>query len=189
MSRKMRIRVSVVAAMLLFGVSVPAPVQAGAACGSIILNTATVTLWSGPIDQIGFALTYNASAQVTVICPVVLPWKYADRAVASAGSTVTFWVCVNNMYMDVDGSVWNVTMTDRLPYGMGLDVAGMGSANWGVGALVATDMAWSASPAGPWTLWSTPPPAGQAAPLWLRWRVPRVGPLTSGCVSYRATIQ
>jgi uncharacterized repeat protein (TIGR01451 family) len=190
MNRKMRARVSVLAAALMLGAAAPQTAHAAAAaCGQIILNTATVTLWSGPIDQIGYALTYNASAQVRVICPVVLIDKRADRAVASAGSTVTFSIWIDNQYVTTDGSVWNVTITDRLPYGMALDNPGMNIGNWNVGALANTDVAWATSPAGPWTLWSTPPALWTVSPLWLRWRVPRLGPSTSGCVTYRATIQ
>ena len=182
-----RLATIAVAALLI---AAPRPASAATPCGTDIVNVASVTMWSGPIDQIGYELSYNVSATVRVICPITAIVKYAVPKVVAAGGLVTFYICIDNQRMAADGSVWNITVTDRLPYGMALDNASMITYGYGVGALANTDIAWSASLAGPWTLWSVlAPPAGQAAPFYLRWRVPMVGTIKSGCVAYRATVQ
>ncbi len=155
---------------------------AATACGTIITNVANTWMWSGPIDQIEFPLTYNVTATVKVICPVTALVKYADRSVASAGATVTFYICVDNQRMSVDGSVWNVTMTDRLPDGMGF-------IDWNTnnyGGTVSWS-AWSTSLApGGWS--SAAPAVGTQDPLYMRWQVASIAPMKSACVTYRATV-
>jgi uncharacterized repeat protein (TIGR01451 family) len=185
--RAVRISLIIAAALLL----APRAAFAATSCGTLVTNTATITMWSGPIDQIGYTLSYNVTATVKIICPITAVNKYAKPQVVSSGGVVTFYICIDNQRMSADGSVWNVTVTDRLPYGMALDIASMTLDNYGVGALANTDIAWSPNgAANSWTLWSTSaPPAGQAAPFYLRWRIPRIGVLASGCVSYRATVQ
>jgi uncharacterized repeat protein (TIGR01451 family) len=155
---------------------------AATGCGTLITNVATVTMWSGPMDQIGYALSYNVTATVVVICPVTGLVKYADRGVASAGSTVTFFVCVNNQRLTADGSVWNVTITDRMPPGMSF-------VDWGTndyGGTVSLRAYTGVLTPGGWTV--AAPAAGQGTPLYMRWRVDMVGPMKSACVTYRARI-
>lgn len=168
-------------------IAAPRLASAATPCGTNIVNVASVTMWSGPIDQIGYELSYNVSATVRVICPITAIVKYAVPKVVAAGGLVTFYICIDNQRMAADGSVWNITVTDRLPYGMAFDANSMLAFNYGTGAMVANDLGWSTSLAGPWTLGQ---PAGNSvAPLYLRWRVPMIGTIKSGCVAYRATVQ
>ena len=164
------------------------PVFAAAPCGADILNTASVTMWSGPIDQIGYALSYNVSASVRIVCPVTGLVKYARPSLVSAGGNVTFFVCVDNQR--IDGSVWNVTVTDRMPDGLGFVAfnpesyvgSTVGANLWG-GTITTS---WAASLAGPWTAGA--PVAGQQDPLFLRWVISAVGPLRTACVTFSAQI-
>jgi len=183
-------RALLVAALAL---TAPRPAQAAAtACGTIITNTAMITMWSGPIDQIGYEVSYGVTSTVMIICPITAIRKYAVPQEVSSGGAVTFYICVDNQRMSADGSVWNVTITDRLPYGLAMDqvsLAQMNAYNYGVPALAGTDISWASSLAGPWTTWATPPGAGQVAPFYIRWRVSSIGTLKSGCVAFHATVQ
>lgn len=170
------------AGAVLLAVGYPSAARAATACGTIITNVANTWMWSGPMDQIEFPLTYNVTATVTVICPVTALVKYADRGMASSGATVTFYICVDNQRMSVDGSVWNVTMTDRLPGGMGF--IDWNSNSYG-GTVSWTAWSTSLAPGG----WSGAAPAvGTQAPVYMRWQVASIAPMKSACVTYRATV-
>ena len=159
--------------------------HAGSACGSLITNTATVTMWSGPVDQIGFVLTYNVTAVVQVLCPVVSMVKYANRDMASVGSTVTFFICIVN---DRNDSIWNVTITDRLPRNMGFWDWNTANYNATTGGPWTVNQAYStAGLGGPWNR-AVAPNQGQGADLWMRWRIQMIGPARSACMTYRATV-
>lgn len=155
--------------------------------GTLITNTATITMWSGPIDQIGYELTYVAEATIRVITPVTSLLKYADRGTASSGATVTFYICINNERMTADGSVWNVVIIDRMPNGMGFISANLDNYGTGIaagspmygGALGTINTTYTAG---------TNPPVGQIAPLYMRWKMDMVGPMKSACVTFRATV-
>jgi len=181
------LKTTLISALLLLALA-PRPAQAATSCGTIVTNAAMITMWSGPIDQIGYELSYCVTATVMVICPITAVNKYAKPQIVASGGIVTFYICIDNQRMSADGSVWNVTVTDRLPYGMAFDANSMVAYNYGVGALnPASDISWATSLAGPWTFGN---PAGNtASPLYLRWRIPTIGVLKSGCVAYRATVQ
>jgi uncharacterized repeat protein (TIGR01451 family) len=178
-------KLAAILALVMAG-AVVAPGTAAAAatgCGTLITNVATVTMWSGPMDQIGYALSYNVTAVVKVVCPVTALLKFADRDTASAGSVVTFYVCVDNQRLSADGSVWNVTVTDRMPPGMSFvdwNANNYGGAvTWNAYNGVLTPGGWNATAA---------PVAGQGTPLYMRWQVAMIGPQKSACVTYRARI-
>lgn len=155
---------------------------AATACGTLVTNVANTYMWSGAPDFIEYPLTYNVTATVKVICPVTAFMKYADRGMASSGSTLTFYMCVDNQRMSVDGSVWNVTITDRLPDGVGF-------IDWNTNNYGGTVswQAWKADTApNGWT--TTAPVVGQLDPLYLRWAIASIAPMKSACVSYRVTV-
>jgi hypothetical protein len=162
----------------------PRAAMAATSCGAVITNTATITMWSGPIDQIGYEVSYNVTATVRVICPVTAVLKYARPAEVAATGVTTFYICIDNQRMSSDGSVWNVTVTDRLSDGMGFVAFNPQSYVIGGGAVLTSS--WAASLAGPWTVGS--PVAGQQDPLFLRWVISYVGTLKSGCVTFSASV-
>ena len=175
-------RLATVAVVALL--AMPRAAQAATSCGTIITNAATITMWSGPIDQIGYELSYNVTATVKVICPVTAILKYARPNVVATTGTVVFYICVDNQRMTADGSVWNITVTDRLSDGLGFVAFNPDSYVMGGGTVSAG--AYAASLAGPWTAGA--PPVGQQDPLFMRWVISYVGTLKSGCVSFSASI-
>ena len=164
--------------------ALPRVAQAATSCGAIITNTATITMWSGPIDQIGYEVSYNVTATVKVICPVTAVLKYARPAEVAASGVTTFYICIDNQRMSADGSVWNVTVTDRLSDGMGFVAFNPQSYIIGGGAILTSSYATSL--AGPWTVGT--PAGGTQDPLFLRWVINYVGTLKSGCVTFSASV-
>jgi len=170
-------------AALLVAASLSGRAHAGSACGALITNTAMLTMWSGPVDQIGYVLTYAVTAVVRVVCPVVSMTKYANRNVAAVGSTVTFFICVINDRAD---SIWNVTVTDRMPMSMGFWSWSTGNYNITSGGPYAINQAWAPTLTGVYS--TTAPAGGTIGPLYMRWRIERIGPAKSACVTYQATV-
>lgn len=184
MRRMARFLIPAASALLVAAMAPGRANAASAACGTIITNAATITFWSGPLDQIGYELSYNVTATVRVICPVTAVVKYAVPRVVAAGGTVTFFVCIDNQRMSPDGSVWNVTVTDKLPDGMGFVAFNPGAYIPAPGVVLSTSYATSLG--GTWTGGSPAP--GTQDPLYLRWVVSQVGTLKSACVTYSAQI-
>ena len=168
--------------------------HAATACGTIITNVATATMTSGFPDFVAYAVSYNATCTVAVLCPpVVRLVKWATTPMCAAGCTVTFQVCIENQMTD---TVWGITMTDALPGNM--TFVAMGSqvplsvvANYDttlggpfvLGAVVGSS---ASTTAGPWNAGG--PTVGQAPVWYLRWVVPGIGPAKSACVTYAARI-
>jgi len=134
---------------------------------------------------------------VTVACPPAIQMvKFVNWPTASAGTTVTFKICVVNETTD---SVWGVTITDKFPSGM--MARGTPPENWAGDNTYASFKVPPDPPGGGGTLafrWATSEipnmtgmPAdfnGQSAPLYLRWTIEYVGPMRSACVSYQAEV-
>ena len=178
----MRRIAGIIAAALLGAGYTGEAVATATSCGTLITNVATVTMWSGPMDQIGYELSYNVTATVRVVCPVTALVKYADRDVASVGSVVTFFICVVNDRMTVDGSVWNVTLTDRVPANMEV----VGWSFYG-GTMVGAFPYWNTSLAV--NGWNSSSPATQVGPnIYLRWRFSMIGPMKSACATFQARV-
>ena len=164
--------------------------DAATACGTIITNVASATMTSGPPDFIGYEVSYNVTAVLSILCPPVVTLKkysnsaYGSFGVAPSGGTVTFLICVENQ---TTTSVWGLTISDRLP----------ANAYWlADSAAFRYNMTGVPLPAGPWfayssnnTTWNTAAlAAGQGAPYYLRWTLEKIGPQKSACVSYTAVI-
>lgn len=175
---------------LALALLVPAPkADAATACGTIITNVATATMWSGFPDYVAYQVSYNASATIIVLCPpVVALRKYANTDYGSfqqapAGGLVTFMICVENQTVT---SVWGMTITDRLPANTTFE-AGVAGYNIlhpsGAASITASQ---SSVSGGPFNAGS--PSLGQGSPYYLRWTLQYIGPLRSACVSYSARI-
>lgn len=174
---------------LALALLVPAPrAEAATACGTIITNVATATMWSGFPDYVAYEVSYNATATLIVLCPPVVALRkfantdYADFAQAPAGGLVTFMICVENQTVT---SVWGMTITDRLPVNVNV-VNALDSEYNLTGAPVspAPTAAYSSNN----TTWANGLANGQGAPYYLRWTLEKIGPLKSACVSYTARI-
>ncbi len=174
-------------------------VQATTVSGTLITNVVSFVMDSGPTDFVVYKVSYNATAWIEVVNPPSLAMaKYTSWAVASAGTTVKFTVCIVN---ETDNSVWGVTITDKIPLNMAfIDRDG----TWNdsspyvpddyyvsyqsppdIGALPGVTLAWNASEIALMTAGS-PAPGDQN--VYLRWTLDFVGPVRSACVTYRVTI-
>ena len=157
--------------------------HAATAEGTLLTNTVTITFWSGPLSgQIPYEVSYNSTATVRIIKPVVYLSKVASSGVVSVGGTVTFAVCADNARND---SILNVTMYDVVPNGLMFDHWNVVDTNTSV-APPATTRSWSVSLAGPW---NAAEPIGQPGPFYIKWVVPRVDILRQACVTYAAVVQ
>jgi len=148
---------------------------AGTVDGTLITNVASGTYSSA--SRIGFIVSYPVTAYVLVQNPAVWIWKTASPTLQAPGGDVTFTACVKNQSAYV--SAFNVTVTDVLP--IGFDFRAMSSiwpASW-----VITN---ANGLAGPWVAgWPT---VGQEPTWFLRWTLPVVGPMASGCVAFTARV-
>ena len=177
-------------AVLALALALLAPAgKAGAAtaCGTIITNVASATMWSGFPDYIGYEVSYNASATIIVLCPPVVALRkysntdYGNLQTAPAGGTVTFMICVENQTVT---SIWGLVVTDRLPVNMTYDQPQPGYIVLpGSSTITASH---SSVSAGPFT--NGTPTSGQGVPYYLRWTFSFIGPARSACASYSAKI-
>lgn len=182
-------RTGALAALALALLAPASKADAATACGTIITNVATATMWSGSPDYVAYEVSYNASATIIVLCPPVVALRkfantdYGSFQQAPSGGTVTFMICVENQTVT---SVWGMTITDRLPVNVTVANAFFSQYNMtGVPVPPAPTAAYSADNL-TWTNGSAA--AGQGAPFYLRWTIEKIGPLMSACVSWTARI-
>jgi len=167
--------------------------EAATACGTMITNVATATMTSGFPDFVSYAVSYNATVMITVLCPpVVRLVKWASTPLCAAGCTVTFLVCVENQMTD---TVWGITVTDALPgnttFALGFagatggnyDTTLTGAFSLGGGLVVSNSPTTAAA-----SFTAGSPTIGQAPVWYLRWVIGGIGPAKSACVSYAARV-
>ncbi len=162
--------------------------QASTAVGTILTNIVSATMWDGPLSGNNYEVSYNSTAYVTVIPPARFEFmKRVNLTMASSGATVVFSICVSN---GANTSVWNLTLTDRIPNYMAFVSA---PTNWGypnynlsTPAPVSVTLSNGANPVP--GMVAGAPAAGQTGPWYLRWTFGYVGPGKSACVTYAASI-
>ena len=107
----------------------------GATCGTVN-NTGKVTASNEPGDKLG---DNEASASITVNCPVIEILKTADKGTVNAGDNIGFTITVKN---SGTGDAAGVVLTDTLPTTPGtswsIDAAGTTAPNCGIAAGVLT---------------------------------------------------
>ncbi len=166
-----------VLAALLFA---PQAAKSMAVDGTLMYNAVSATYHG--VSGIGapYSVTYNATAQIVVSCPVISLRKYSNITVQNVGGAVTFFLCALND--SSQASAFNVTLRDRMP----ANVAWLGDyGTWGAAfsqELYSTDgVTYSGDLVG------SPPTAG-ASPLWFYWAL-TIGPERSACIQYAVTVQ
>ena len=148
--------------------------------GTIMRNVVTATYHGVSGISAQYAVSYSATAEIMVSCPIVSLRKYPNTTVQNVGGAVTFFLCALND--SAQASAFNVTLRDRMP----ANVAWSGDyGTWGAAfddELYSADgLTYSGD------LVSSPPTAG-AAPLWFYWAL-TIGPGRSACIQYAVTIQ
>lgn len=150
--------------------------------GTLITNVASGTYQSS--GAVRFNISYAATAWVLVQNPNIHVWKTVTPTVQAAGGDVVFSVCVKNVSAAV--SAFNVTVSDRLPAGFAYRPVGSAAPTSWQNAPTAWQITNANSMSGPWNAgW---PNQGQTPDWYMRWTLPVVGPLASGCVSYTARV-
>lgn len=164
-------------------IAAPRLVHAMAADGALITNNVTATYGGSGGITIKYTVSYMATANVLISCPVVSLAKVAIPTVQSAGSVVTFQVWVANT--SLQASAFNVVISDRLPD----NVTWLGPQTvWWSGVLPAPGLTSAESTNGVAAYVTGTPPAGQGSPYYLRWTIDRLGPGRSGFIQYLATV-
>lgn len=124
-----------------------------------------------------YEISYLASANILISCPIISLLKIAAPTREGAGGTITYRLWAVND--SLEASAFNFTMTDVLPVYM---------------SFVAMNPSW---PALPWFTSSsvdnitfTPgaPPGGQDGTYYLRWTIDQLGPGLSAYVEFQAVI-
>lgn len=155
-----------------------------ATSGAVLTNIASCTFATAPTAPY-VEVSYQVTAKVWVQNPVVVPTKTATPTLQAAGSEVTFQVCVENT--SATASAFNVFVNDRLPDNM--EWAGLATTYWNNSNPAGT---WSETSSsvfpGPYCTAPCPPLSGQDAPYYMRWNLNWLGPLKSGCVTFKARI-
>lgn len=169
------------------------------ACGNLITNIASATMWTGAPDFVAYEVSYSVTAALTVLCPPVIALRKSSDingnvlATAPSGGIVTFKICLENQQFGPNDSIWNVVINDRLPDNMvwsgepataATTAFNPGDYNTSTGANYTAS--WASSMAGPWTL--VPVSGVTGTPLYLRWTISLIGPPRSACVTYRAKV-
>jgi uncharacterized repeat protein (TIGR01451 family) len=180
-SRYARGRVLVLVASFALGLVVMPRVSFGmAADGALITNNVSATYGGSGGISIKYTVSYLATANVLVSCPVVSLAKVAIPTVQSAAGVVTFQIWVANTSMQA--SAFNVVISDKLPD----NVTFLGPVTtWWNGVAPAT----SASSSSNGTVWAASAPlAGQGATYYLRWTLNQLAPGRSGFIQYTVTV-
>lgn len=169
------------------------PAHAATAEGTILTNTASLSMNSGPYSWIQYECSYAATATVLIIPPprlvlskqVTADGTYRDQFIAGAGAVLTYRLCAKNDTVTVASGV---VMTDRMPAGMAFDSAPSDwtGGNYYTGAAPTLTTASGAALPPATAGW---PAAGTAGPLYLRWTVSAIDSFKSVCVTFRVTIQ
>lgn len=148
--------------------------------GTLLDNAVSATFHGVSGVSVQYTVSYNATAEIMVSCPVVSLRKYSSITIQNVGGAVTFVLCALND--SAQASAFNVTLRDRMP----ANVAWAGDyGTWGAAfgdELYSTDGVTYAG-----DLSASPPSAG-AAPLWFFWSL-TIGPTGSACIQYAVTIQ
>jgi len=173
-----------------------APQQAWtmAADGALLTNAVSAT-YHGPAGFPDLAcptcpqypVTYSASSNVLISCPVVVLQKSVTPTVEGAGGTVTYRLWAIND--SINASAFNFVMTDRLQNW--LSFAGPTPAMVVVSP-VWTDWfgnSWAAASSADGTTYTAGAPAiGQAGLYYLRWSLGVLGPGKSGFIEFMAKV-
>jgi hypothetical protein len=163
-----------------FLMAMPQLVSGLAVDGTVLNNLVSATYHgvSGVAAQ--YEVSYQASAEVIISCPVLSLQKRSNITLQNVGGEVTFILCaINDSFL---ASAFNVTIRDRMPD----NVAWSGSyGTWGTAfdnELYSTDdITYSGD------LTGVQPGVGDA-PLWFLWTA-TIGPMCSACVQYAVTVQ
>ena len=156
--------------------------------GTMITNSAAATAYWGPTGPTytwaqHFGISYNATTQVYVSCPVISIVKTVTPTTIAVAQTATFTICAVNA--SLSASAWNVTITDRLPDWLAYTTAGFST--W---APLGNNWYWACSGNG--TTWTGPANAQpgnlQGAPYFMRWVISPLGPGRSACVTFTGTV-
>ena len=167
-------------AFALVVTAVPRLGHAMAADGALITNNVTATYGGSGGISIKYTVSYMATANVLISCPVVSLAKVAIPTVQSAAGVVTFQIWVANTSMQA--SAFNVVISDKLPD----NVTFLGPVTtWWNGTAPATTTSSSSNG----TTWpSSAPLAGQGGPYYLRWTLNQLAPGRSGFFQYTVTV-
>src|SRR6266496_3327318 len=90
--------------------------HAMAADGALITNVVSATFGGSGGPTIMYTVSYNATSNVLISCPIVSLAKVAIPTVQSVAGTVTFQIWVANT--PTPASTFNVVITDMLPDNM-----------------------------------------------------------------------
>ena len=170
----------VLLAGLLGAVTMPRLSFGMAADGMLITNNVSATYGGSGGLSIKYTVSYLATANVLISCPVVSLAKVAMPTVQSAAGVVTFQIWVANTSMQA--SAFNVVISDKLPD----NVTFLGPVTtWWNGVAPATSPASSSNG----TAWAgSAPLAGQAGTYYLRWTLNQLAPGRSGFIQYTVTV-
>ncbi len=155
---------------------------AGTTRGTLVTNFAMAT-FNTPAG-IQFQVSYAVTAPFLVEAPDVIIWKgpYWPPTEQMPGGPVWFWI-----YLWNDSQVmtaYNVTLTDQLPdntaYGNDLSA-------W-IGDFAFAATSYTSSSADGITYTDGEPVVGQAAPYFMRWVLPQLGPNKSAVIVFRVDI-
>lgn len=186
-TRRARQGSTVVALVLAGTLCAPGLARAMSADGALITNGVSATFYG--IGGLGlpnaYRITYIATANVLVSCPVVIVKKQPNTSFQAVGGLVTFRIWVVNS--SLQASSFNVCVTDRLPDNMEY----VGPAPFA--------LTWTWAPTGQWygtgsttnaPPWTAPVAGtvGQDPPFYLRWCIPQLGPGKSAFVEFSARV-
>ena len=155
-----------------------------AADGALITNVVSATYGGMGGPTIMYTVTYNATSNVLISCPVVALSKVAIPTIQASGSVVTFQIWVSNF--STNASAFNVVISDMLADNMTYLAAS--EANWTTNttgfsyALSTNNTAWQTSGA------LIQPAGGQGSPYYLRWNIGQLAPGKSALITYAATV-
>lgn len=160
------------AALLSSLVLAPRHALSMAADGTLITNYCTAT-YGGPGGTQSYSplytVSYLATQNVLVSCPVVSLMKVATPTIQSAAGIVTFQIWIANT--SVQASAFNVVVSDMLPdnmtYANTLTFWWNGTAPGVTNAVSANNTAWQTGV----------PVVGQGSPYYLRWTLDKLAPV------------
>jgi len=168
------------AALLVLVAVAPRHAEAMASDGALITNIVSATYGGSGGPSIQYTVSYRATANVLVSCPIVSLAKVAIPTVQAAAGTVTFQVWVSNT--SAQASAFGLVITDMLPnnltYANTLTFWWNGTAPAVTNAVSANNIAWQ----------NGVPVVGQGSPYYLRWTIDKLAPGRSGFIQYLATV-
>ena len=177
---------------VLIAVLAAGPAPAMTTDGTLITNVAAASYWSA--DGAKYVLSYNTTANVLVVSPVINLVKRASPTMQCSGGTVTF--CIYAINSSAFSSAFNVVVEDWLPldsvYQNGMSFIIGSRTVWNPQAVTITP-GFSFYTVGPgWRTWYTPIDAdGDPDALgqyYIKWAISAIGPGKSVMLCYKALV-